>query len=206
MKIFKFFTALLFGVFLSAPLSAQDKDDKIGTVNMQKLLRDYYKFEQTSESLKGYQKEMQKQNEARAEAVKALAEESRKLQKQAEDPALTREKKGELFREATGRQEEAQALQNERISWIQRKNAALSEKANVEFSDMRLELIKMVQEVAEAQGYDFIFDRSGASGANVPILSYAKDAKDLTAVMLERINRDAPAKTGEEEKDADKNK
>jgi Skp family chaperone for outer membrane proteins len=198
MKIFKFFTALLFGVFLSAPLSAQDKDDKIGTVNMQKLLRDYYKFEQTSESLKGYQKEMQKQNEARAEAVKALAEESRKLQKQAEDPALTREKKGELFREATGRQEEAQALQNERISWIQRKNAALSEKANVEFSDMRLELIKMVQEVAEAQGYDFIFDRSGASGANVPILSYAKDAKDLTAVMLER--------TGEEEKDADKNK
>ena len=203
MKTFKFFTALLLAAFLSSPLSAQDKDDKIGTVNMQKLLGDYYKFEKIRESFKGYQEEFQEKNETRIESIKVLAEESRNLQKQAEDPSLNREKKNELFRQAESKQNEAQALQNERFAWIKRKQAALSEKANVESSALRIELIEMVQEVGEARGYDFIFDRSGASGANVPILSYAKDGMDLTAVMLERINRDAPAKTGGEEKEGD---
>ncbi len=69
----------------------------------------------------------------------------------------------------------------------------------MDFSKLRLELMEMVREVGDEQGYDFIFDRSGASGANVPILSYAKDATDLTAVLLERINKDAPDEGGEEE-------
>jgi hypothetical protein len=56
----------------------------------------------------------------------------------------------------------------------------------------------MVREVGDAEGYDYIFDRSGASGANVPILSYAKDATDLTAAMLDRINRDAPEEGADE--------
>lgn len=201
MKTFKILTALFMGVFLAAPLSAQEKDDKIGTVNMQKLLGDYYKTEETRESFKGYQEEIQKQNETKVEDIKALAEESRKLQKQAEDPSLSREKKDELFRQAESKQKDAQALQADRFAWLQRKQAALNEKANVEFSQLRLELMEMVREIGDAQGYDYIFDRSGASGANVPILSYAKDATDLTAVLLERINKDAPAKTDEGEKE-----
>jgi len=52
----------------------------------------------------------------------------------------------------------------------------------------------MVRKAGEEKGYDFIFDRSGTSGAQIPILSYAKDATDLTAPLLEIINKDAPAK------------
>lgn len=201
MKTFKILTALFAGLFLSSSLSAQEKDDKIGTVNMQKLLGDYYKTEETRESFKGYQEEIQKQNAAKVEEIKALAEESRDLQKQAEDPSLSREKKDELFRQAESKQKDAQALQNERFGWLQRKQAALNEKANVEFSKLRVELMEMVREVGKEQEYDYIFDRSGASGANVPILSYAKDATDLTAILLERINKDAPEKTDEGDKE-----
>ena len=45
MKRLKPIAALLFGIFLVAPLSGQEKDDKIGTVNMQSLLAQYYKTE-----------------------------------------------------------------------------------------------------------------------------------------------------------------
>ena len=60
-----------------------------------------------------------------------------------------------------------------------------------------MEILKMVQKYGEDEGYDYIFDRSGASGAGVPILSYTKDATDLTAVLLEIINKDAPEKAEE---------
>ena len=59
----------------------------------------------------------------------------------------------------------------------------------------------MVKEVGKERGFDYIFDRSGASGANVSILAYAKDATDLTATMIERINRDAPAGGGEKKEE-----
>ena len=50
----------------------------------------------------------------------------------------------------------------------------------------------IVQAVGDEQGYDYIFDRSGASGAGVNVLVYTKDATDLTRLLLERINKDAP--------------
>jgi hypothetical protein len=55
----------------------------------------------------------------------------------------------------------------------------------------------MVRELGEAEGYDYIFDKSGTSGSSIPILAYTKDATSLTAKMLERINRDAPKEAAE---------
>lgn len=194
MKSFKILSTLFLGTFLCSPLSAQDKDDKIGTVNIQTLVSDYYKTGQTRESFKGYEKEIQEQNEARVATIKVLIDEGRALQKQGDDPSLNREKKQELFRQAGSKNQEAQALINARQEWVNRKRSALAEKANVEFSILRSEIIAMIQKTGEEQGYDFILDRSGSSGAQVPILSYAKDATDLTAVILKVINADAPAK------------
>ncbi|MFT6182215.1 MAG: outer membrane protein [Paracoccaceae bacterium] len=199
MKSLKILSTLFLGAFLCSSLSAQDKDDKIGTINMQVLVKDYYKAEQTREAFNGYTKEIQVLNETRIAAIKVLVDEARILHKKAEDPALSREKKQELFKQATSKNQEAQALINARQEWANRKNSALAEKANVEFAALRSEIIALVQKTGEEQGYDFILDRSGSSGAQVPILSYAKDATDLTAVMLEVINADAPAKGAEKE-------
>jgi Skp family chaperone for outer membrane proteins len=85
------------------------------------------------------------------------------------------------------------------LGWLERKNAAFKEKENIELGKLREEILDAVREVGKEEGYDFIFDRSGASGANVLILAYAKDATDLTALVLERINRDAPKKDKDQE-------
>jgi len=200
MKRLKPILALLFGVLIAAPLSGQEKDDKIGTVNMQKLLAEYHKTAAMRETFMGYEKGILTKNEARVESIKALVKESQDIAKEAEPSSITREKKEELFRKAGALNQEAQAVQNERVAWMNRKKAAFNEKQAVELGALRNEIIVMVQEIGDAQGYDLILDRSGASGANVPILSYAKDATDLTALLLERINRDAPAE-GEKKSD-----
>ena len=203
MKRLKTILTLLIGVLIAAPLSGQEKNDKIGTVDMQKLLSEYHKTATHKEVFMGFEKGILAKNEVRVESIKALVKESQDIAKEAESPSITREQKEELFQKAGILNQEAQAIQNERIAWLNRKKAAFNEKRAVELGLLRKEIMEMVREIGDAQGYDFIFDRSGSSGANVPILSYAKDATDLTALLLERINRDAPP---EEEKKPEEKK
>ena len=132
--------------------------------------------------------------------IKTIIDEARNLQKQGDDPSLSAEKRDQLFKQAGSKNQEAQALVKARQEWIERKRAALNEKANLESAIIKEEILAMVRKAGEERGYDFIFDRSGASGTQILILSYSKDATDLTAPLLEIINKDAPEKTeGEDE-------
>jgi len=202
MKLSKSIIALALGSLIVTSASAQEeKDDKIATVNMQQLVAEFYKTTATRDSFKIYEEQIKEQNTTRVDAIKAIVEEAKKLQKQAEDPSLSREKKNELFNDLNRKQQEVQGLDADRTAWIQRKQAALTEKAKIDFGEVRMELLKIVQKYGDTEGFDFIFDRSGASGAGVPILAYTKDATNLTAILLEIINKDAPK---EGEKDAPK--
>ena len=198
MKSFKIIAAVISALVMTSSSFAQEKDDKIGTVNMQKLLAGYFKAADLLKTFKEYEKGILEKNELKAEEVKALTDEANEVTKKAENPSITREKKDELFREAQLIRSEAKARQDARIAWLNRKRTAFNEKQKVELGILREEIMVMVREVGDAEGYDYIFDRSGASGANVPILSYAKDAIDLTAAMLDRINRDAPEEGADE--------
>ena len=197
--------ALAFGALLTSPASAQaEKDDKIGTVNMQKLVAEYYKTAETRASFKVYEKQINEQKDTRIARIKAIDEEALKLQKQVEDPSLAREKKEEIFKELNRKQQELRAQKEDIEGWIERKQAALTEKAKIDFGKVRMELIEQVKAYGEAEGFDFIFDRSGASNTGVAILSYTKDASDLTGILLEIVNKDAPAKEeGEEDSEGE---
>ena len=201
MKLLKSIIALAFGALMVSSASAQedkeDKEDKIATVNMQKLVAEFHKTASTRESFKVYEEQIKEQDESRVEAIKAIVEEGKLLQKQTDDPSLSRDKKNELFNELNRKQQEIQGLDSDRTAWIQRKQAALTEKAKIDFGVVRMELLNIVKAYGEREGYDYIFDRSGASGAGVPILSYTKDATDLTAILLEIINKDAPEEEAE---------
>lgn len=204
MKSMPLISSLLLSLLCLVPAHGQDEPDKIGTVNMQKLLAEYYKVEETIKLFQGYKKEVVEQNEEKIKAIQTLVDQTRELQVEAEKSDLTREKQEELFAKLVSQQREAEALQNSRMAWLERKNAAFKEKEAIELGKLREEIVQMVREEGEKRGFDFIFDRSGASGANVQILAYAKDATDLTAVMIERINQDAPEKTEEEEGEGEK--
>jgi hypothetical protein len=58
------------------------------------------------------------------------------------------------------------------------------------------EIRKLVEEEAKKEDYDYVFDKSGLSTSQVPFLLYTKDATDITAVLLEDLNKDAPADSG----------
>jgi outer membrane protein len=57
------------------------------------------------------------------------------------------------------------------------------------------EIRKLVEEKAKLDNFDYVFDKSGLSTSQVPILLYTKDATDITADLLKDLNKDAPAES-----------
>ena len=56
MKPFKIIAALFSALIMASSSFAQDENDKIGTVDMQKLLAEFHKSSAALETFKGYEK------------------------------------------------------------------------------------------------------------------------------------------------------
>ena len=201
MKFFQPITALLGAAMICSTALAQEgegKPDKIASVNMQRLVSSFYKTQITRDSFKQYEDRLKDADKKKVEEISALNEEAEALRKSGEGSSVNAEKRSQIFREASIKKQQADNLQKGRIAWARQKQAAFNDKINTELAKHRKEIIAIIQEVAKAEGYDFVFNRSGASGAGIPILSYSKDATDITGNLLERINKDAPKEKEEE--------
>lgn len=201
MKFFQPIAALLGAAMICSTALAQEaegKPDKIASVNMQRLVSSFYKTKLTRDSFKQYEDRLKDADKKKVEEITALNEEAQALRKSGEGSSVNAEKRSQIFREASIKKQQADNLQKGRVAWARQKQAAFNDKINTELAKHRKEIIAIIQEVAKAEGYDFVFNRSGASGAGIPILSYSKDATDITGNLLERINKGAPEEKEEE--------
>jgi Skp family chaperone for outer membrane proteins len=201
MKFSQSIAALLGAALIFSTALAQEgegKPDKIASVNMQRLVSSFYKTKLTRDSFKPYEDRLKDADKKKVEEITALNEEAQALRKSGEGSSVNAEKRSQIFREASFKKQRADNLQKGRVAWARQKQAAFNDKINTELAMHRKEIIAIIQEVAKTEGYDFVFDRTGASGAGIPILSYSKDATDITGNLLERINKDAPEEKKEE--------
>lgn len=201
MNFFQPIAALLGAALIFSTALAQEgegKPDKIASVNMQRLVSSFYKTKLTLDSFKQYEDRLKDADKKKVEEITALNEEAQALRKSGEGSSVNAEKRSQIFRDASFKKQRADNLQKGRVAWARQKQAAFNDKINTELAKHRKEIIAIIQEVAKTEGYDFVFDRTGASGAGIPILSYSKDATDITGNLLERINKDAPEEKEEE--------
>lgn len=173
----------------------KDVDLKMATVDMDRLFADYYKTRDVVTELQKYSKEVEKERDEKIEIIRGVAQEAEKLKKEAEDPAITGEKKRVVFNNSQLKQREVQQSAQMLQEWLQRKQAALIEKQNEDFAQVREELMKIAQEVATKEDYDYVFDSSGGSSSGLSVILFTKDAADITGLLLQTINKEAPAKT-----------
>lgn len=206
MKIYRnaFIALIAASVSLTSARAQEDRFEvkKLASVNVNKLVDGYHKVPAVRDQFTKYKEEVYADAKKREDEVRALIEEARELQQQAEDSSLPRDRKTELLSEANVKQKKAQRLQSERVKWEQRKSRALAEKAKLEFQVLRDEVLDEIRAFGIAEGYDLVLDRSATSGQQVPVLSFSKDATDLTLVLLEKINEgaeEAPAEVEEAE-------
>jgi outer membrane protein len=173
--------------------AAQDGKLSIATVEMQELFKQYYRTNDAQKQINVERARIQKENNERLARIRELQGTHDKLRKQLEDPALNDSKKQTLFKEWQMQEQEGIALDRERREYLQRRNQALNEKMVQRMKGILEEIRKLVEEKAKLGNYDYVFDKSGLSTSQVPVLLYTKDATDITASLLKDLNKDAPA-------------
>lgn len=192
-KISRLLTTALAAVLVSAA-SAADKIN-IATVDMQELFKQYYRTNEAQKQINVERARIQKDNNERLSRIRELETSLGNLRKQLDDPAINDSKKQTLFKEFQTKQQEGVALDRERREFLQRRNQALNEKMVQRMKGILEEIRKLVEEQAKKDDYDYVFDKSGLSTSQVPLLLYTKDATDITAVLLKDLNKDAPAES-----------
>lgn len=172
---------------------AQEARLKVATVDMQALFQEYHKTKSTRSTMEKDIARVNKDKEERMAQLQVLAKTVEDLKKQIEDPAIAEAKRRELMNTRQIKGQELQGLQSELEDFLKRKDRAVKEQMLVEMKTILDEIRARVQKHAEAEDYDYVLDKAGASTSQVPILLYTKDATDITEILLKTINEGAPA-------------
>jgi len=165
---------------------------RIATVDMQELFKQYHRTNEAQKQINIERARIQKDNNERLARIREHEENLIKIRKQLDDPSINDSKKQELYKEFQNDQQTGTALDRERREFLQRRNTALNEKMVQRMKGILEEIRKLVEEKAKVDNFDYVFDKSGLSSSQVPILLYAKDSTDITTSLLERLNREAP--------------
>ena len=192
MNLFRKAAVLSLALFTLTAGAASAQKLKIATVDMQTLFKDYYRTNQEQEKINIDRAHIQKDNNERLTRIREIDEELQKLRKQLNDPSLSADKKQSLLSEFKVKSDEGKGLDTERREFLQRRNTALNEKMVRQMRGILEEIRKIVEDQAKTDDYDYVFDKSGLSTSQVPFLLYTKDATDITASLLTKLNKDAP--------------
>ena len=174
-------SSILLAILLPLASFGADAIPRIAVVDS-KALFDGYKG--TKESQEKYDKQVASWEQEVADKQKELANLKEKFEKQS--LMLSEEKKKNLQAEFMSKQAELQKLAQ---SLYGKDGKVVRE--NEKFTAPIVQKIRgVVQVVAKAEGYDFVFDKS--SGA---VFYVARDESDITSKVLDRLNADYNAGT-----------
>jgi outer membrane protein len=181
-------------------VSASAADLKFGVVDMSKAFSDFHKTKEAAEKFKVNLDKAQKEMNDRWSVYKNLMTDMQKLKKEASDPIMTQDARAKKGMEFEEKGKELRSLEQEIGEAQNRRNSQLKQEDMSIRKGIYDEILVVVKEKAKADGYDFIFDKSGMSLSTVPVLIYYKDAVDVTDLIIVELNKSAPAAATKEEK------
>lgn len=180
-------------ISLGLVISATAAQFKVATVNMTTLLNEYHRTKAAEKEESVETDNVRKLDAERNTSIQAMVEDLRKLQKEYSDPSLSAVKKKSIAKTANDRQATLAALQRERKEFLERSRRALNQKMVGLMDEIRGKVIEAVNVHAATLDVDFIFDESGLTNNQVPFIVYVRNKVDITADVLAKLNKDAPA-------------
>ncbi|MCX6857563.1 MAG: OmpH family outer membrane protein [Verrucomicrobia bacterium] len=184
---------LAFTLLSIMAVSAGAADLKFGVVDMSKAFSDFHKTKEAAEKFKVNLDKAQKEMNDRWSVYKNLMTDMQKLKKEASDPIMTQDARAKKGMEFEEKGKELRSLEQEIGEAQNRRNNQLKQEDMSIRKGIYDEILVVVKEKAKADGYDFIFDKSGMSLSTVPVLIYYKDAVDVTDLIIVELNKGAPA-------------
>jgi len=165
---------------------------KLATVDMKKLINDYYRTGEIQKELNSRQAHLVRQTNDRQKAIQDIEEEIAQIRKQFEDPSLNQAKKAELNQQLQLKTQDGTAMTRQLKEWLERKRRQVSEEMQTQMRGIFQEVSEVVEAAAKERDLDFVYDKTSAVNGSLPVILYSKDRFDITEELLEVLNENAP--------------
>jgi Skp family chaperone for outer membrane proteins len=197
---------VLAGLLAGAVASqAQVQSGRTVTVDLNKVFNEYYKTPIASQKLKDTAEQYNKERDEMVAQYRKQVDELNKLREEQDKTEFTaevREQKKKAFQEKLA---ETQKTQRD----IEEYRSSHGQILDQQQSRMKQGIIKEINDVitkeARDAGYAFVFDKSGNSFNQMPVVVYSLDNVDISDDIIKILNKNKPADLPKpEEKKSDK--
>ena len=137
---------------------------------------------------------IQKEHNDVAGRLRSMDQSLRELEVSLQSTNLTGQNRSSLEREKGVRFHERERINHERTSDLQARHTELNRKMVARMDALLQEIHDLVAVQAEGLGFALVFDIDGTSTSQVPMLLFARDAMDLTPMILKELNKNAPSR------------
>ena len=175
---------------------------KIGSVDMKKIFESYWRTKEAETKMSETRAALKRDLDERNEKRKDLQDKIEKLNDAVRKPELSKEKAAGMMKEREEKILEWQNMMRELQQYQAEKEKQLADQTLRIRNGLVDEIKKVVDEKVKAAGFDLVFDVSGNSINNVPVVMYAKESYDFTKEVVDKLNADRP-KSATTDKPAD---
>jgi outer membrane protein len=177
---------------------------KIGTVDMKKIFESYWRTKEAETKMSETRAMLKRELDERNERRKELQDSIEKLNDEIKKPELSKERAIAKTKERDDKIGEWQSMMRELQAYQQEKEKQLADQTLRIRNGIVDEIRKVVDDKVKSAGYDLVFDTSGNSINNVPVVLYAKEAWDFTKDIIDKLNSERPKSSAPAEKPAEK--
>lgn len=178
-----------------ATVTSAQAQNKMGILDMNQIFTEFYKTKDAEQKLNEQRAAAKKEFDDRVETLKTSMEEINKLNAEVERPELSQDAKEAQMKVREEKVNEARNLDRE----INDFRATREQQLQEQFVRMRKDIIEDIMKVVNVKvsdaGYDLVFDKSGLSMGQVPVVVYSREDMDFSKSIIEALNESAPKTT-----------
>jgi outer membrane protein len=180
--------ALAVGPIWSPVRAGVPAEQKIATVDLQKVFEQFYKTQRSNMKFKQEAADMDKERKDLVDAGKKQEAEWQKLIDKAEDQAVSAEQRAKSKKAAEDAFRQVKSAEQTIQEFDRMSSAKLREENRQRRDDIVKEIRNVLNADAKAAGYTLVLDVSGESANMAPVVIYSSGVNDLTEGLIKELN------------------
>jgi len=184
-------TLCLAALLLFTCISVASADIKIGTVDMNKVFSEYSKTKDAQNKYSLAEKAANDDLNTRVESLKKSMEEISALNADLEKAELGQDSRAAKLKDREAKVAAARTLDREIADFRTAKQKGLQDQFLKMRKDIVDDIMKTMNDLAKAKGFDLVFDKSGLSAGAIPVVLYSRDEYDFSSEVLAALNKAA---------------
>lgn len=185
----------------TASIHAQQK---IATVDLNKLFDGYWRTKAFSEKIRESNDELTQELQRKVAKLNKEREAYQKLVEEFNEASTNKDQQEKLRPRLQQKKDDLDTMGNDANTQLQQSRERLAKQQEEAKARLLQQIRASIAQKAKSGGYDFVFDTSGNTANSAPSLLFNTDKHDLTEAVLTMLNANAPMEESSGSKKDDK--